>query len=797
MDLSRKWLAEYAEISADSKAYADRMTLSGSKVELTRELGDEIRNVVIGRVVSIERHPDSDHLWVCQVDVGQPEPVQIVTGAQNVREGDIVPAALHKSLLPDGKKIERGKLRGVKSEGMLCSLSELNLDTHDFPDAIDDGILIFTETDGVSVGDDVRTVIGADDSIVEFEITNNRPDCLSVIGLARETAATFGVPLKLHTPQVRGGAGEIRDNLAIEVRSPELCPRYTAKMVKNIKIAPSPKWLRQRLRASGVRPINNIVDITNYVMLEYGQPMHAFDYACLGGGKIVVRTAFDGETMNTLDGTPRALTPDMLVIADAEKAVGVAGVMGGENSEITENTQFAVFESANFDGVSIRKTASALGMRTDASGRFEKGLDPENTLPAVLRACELVEQLGAGEVLDGVIDIRASAFVPTTLKLQPERINALLGTDVPREFMVKTLEALDFTVDADDTVTVPSWRGDIEHYSDLAEEVARFYGYNEITPTLFDVNAAVGGFTARQTAEREAGRILRGLGYSEIYTYSFIGTADYDKIGMAQDAPERDSVTILNPLGENRAIMRTTPLPSMLDTLARNRGARNDDVRLYELAKIYCPTGDILPDERVIVTLGAYGDCDFYTVKGAIEAFLSAFRVPNPVFFVGTALPSFHTGRFAYIYSDTLDNGGKPIGLIGQIHPSVAREYDLPDCYAAEIDLADMLDAGAPEPKYAQLPRFPSVTRDIAVVCGEELSAAEIIGCVTRAGGKLLRGCKLFDVYVGAQVPQGKKSLALALEFRDDDRTLTDEEADNAVAAILAALDSEYGAGRR
>jgi phenylalanyl-tRNA synthetase beta chain len=640
----------------------------------------------------------------------------------------------------------------------------------------------------VNVGDDARAAIGADDSIVEFEITNNRPDCLSVIGLAREAAATYKTPLNIATPTVKAGVGDINAQLAIEIQNAELCPRYTARMVKNIKIAPSPKWLRQRLRAAGVRPINNIVDITNYVMLEYGQPMHAFDYACLDGGKIVVRNAKKGETMNTLDGTPRALTADMLVIADAGKAVGVAGVMGGENSEITESTKFAVFESANFNGVSIRKTAQSLGMRTDASGRFEKGLDIENTLPAVQRACELVELLGAGEVLDGIIDIRAAAPKAVTLKLEAARINKLLGTDIPAEFMVKTLRDLGFTVDGDD-VTAPSWRGDIEHYSDLAEEVARFYGYNTIEPTLFSGGVAAGGLTAKQALERQIGALARGLGYSEIYTYSFIGQSDYDKIGMPADNPLRDSVTILNPLGEDRAVMRTTPLPSMLETLARNRGYRNENVRLYELAKIYRKSENTLPDEFSVLTLGAYGGVDFYGVKGAIEQILRVLRVPDVRFEATDEIATLHPGRGAKIFS-----GGIEVGIIGQIHPAVAKEYGLPESYAAELELPFVIAAQAEEAKFAQLPRFPAVERDIALVCDEAVTAGALTDVISRSGGELLRTADLFDIYRGNSIPEGKKSAAFALKLRADDRTLTDEEADAVVRAILDAAGAELGA---
>ncbi|MDR2356576.1 MAG: phenylalanine--tRNA ligase subunit beta [Oscillospiraceae bacterium] len=791
MNLSRKWLSDFTDIDVPDAEYAETMTMTGSKVERTRALSAEIKNVVVGRVVSTRRHPDSDHMWVCEADVGHDVPVQIVTGAQNVREGDFVPVALHKSRLPGGKKIERGKLRGVKSEGMLCSPDELGLDEHDFPGAIEDGILILTETDGLVPGLDICPVIGADDTVVEFEITNNRPDCLSVVGLARESAAAFGTLTRVPEISVRGGGGAIDGLLTVEIQSPELCPRYTAAMVKNIKIAPSPKWMRQRLRASGVRPINNIVDITNYVMLEYGQPMHAFDYACLDGGKIVVRGALEGERLNTLDGAARALTPDMLVIADAVKAVGVAGVMGGENSEITESTRYAVFESANFDGVSIRRAAAALGMRTDASGRYEKGLDVQNTLPALRRACELVELIGAGEVLDGIIDIRAREYVPRSLALAPDKINALLGTDIPRADMVSILEKIGFRVDGD-TVSVPSWRGDIEHWSDLAEEVARFYGYDKIKPTLFGGEAAPGGLTDRQSLLSEAGGLLRGMGYFEIYTYSFIGHSDYDRVNMPPDAPQRRSVTILNPLGEDRSVMRTTPLPSMLESLRRNKAARNENARLYEAARVYRPGGAVLPDERVILTLGAYGDIDFYAVKGAVETLLRELRARDVEFRPRADLPAFHPGRCADIFA-----GGVKIGVLGQIHPSVAGNYDLAETYAAELDFYAMLDLRADEAKYSPLPRYPAAERDIAVVCGDDVTAAELTAVIRRGGGEYLRDVALFDVYTGAPIPAGKKSAAFSLRFRSDESTLTDEDADGAVRGILALLERELGAVMR
>ena len=785
MNLSRKWLDEYTEVLASSKEYEAAMTLSGSKVELTTELSETVKNVVVGLVKEIERHPDSDHLWVCQIDVGERGMVQIITGAQNVKAGDLVPAALHKSLLPNGTKIEKGKLRGLKSEGMLCSIAELNLDVHDFPYADPDGIFIMQEE--CKPGDDIKSVIGLDDAVVEFEITNNRPDCLSVIGLARESAAVFKTPLNIMEPVVNGADGDITELLAVEVKNPELCPRYTARMIKNIKIAPSPKWLRQRLRSAGVRPINNIVDITNYVMLEYGQPMHAFDYACLDGGKIVVRTAAENESLNTLDGTPRTLTQDMLVIADSKKPVGLAGVMGGENSEITESTKYAVFESANFKGVSIRKTAMALNLRTDSSGRFEKGLDIENTHPAVQRACELVELLGAGEVIGGIIDIRAAERTPVTLNLDAAKINKLLGTDISEETMVEILTRLGFTV-AGDVVTVPSWRSDIEHYTDLAEEVARFYGYNVIEPTAIKGSVA-GALTKRQNGERKIGELCRAMGFSEIYTYSFISPADYDKAAIAQGSPLRGGVKILNPLGEDRSIMRATSLPSMLETLAGNLNSRNTDVRLYEVARVYREIGQQLPDERQIVTLGAYGHFDFFELKGMVEALLREMRVKNIAFRADAENASYHMGRCAVI-----SQGDTVIGTLGQVHPAVAKKYGLGDAYAAELDLSVIFELAEKEPVYSSLPRFPAMARDIALVCDDGVTVAELVECISRSGGALLRDVKLFDIYKGDPIPQGKKSAAFSLSLRSDEATLTDAQADEIIGKVLAELEKTLGA---
>ena len=586
MKLSMNWLKDYVDKSFDPKEYSDKMTLTGSKVEGYERLGEEISKVVVGKLISVEKHPDSDHLLICMVDVGEAEPLQIVTGAQNVKPGEYVPVALNGSTLPGGVTIKSGKLRGVVSNGMLCSLGELGLTVNDFPYAEENGIFLLKED--CKVGDDIKDVLGIDDVAVEFEITSNRPDCLSVIGLARETAASFATDLKLHTPVVKetDNGKTINDYISVEIKDPDLCPRYTARVVENIKIEPSPKWLRERLRASGVRPINNIVDITNYVCLEYGQPMHAFDYNYLEGGKIVVRRANEGEEITTLDGVKRTLTNKMLVISDAKKAVAVAGVMGGENSEIIPETKTIVFESANFNGPSVRMTARDIGLRTEASGRYEKGLDRENTMPAIERACELVEMLGAGDVVKGIIDVYPTKAEQTVIPFDPQKINEFLGTDVPYESMIDTFKRLDIKLE-DGKLYPPSYRADLEGMHDIAEEVIRIYGYDKIPSTQFRAQATVGGRNPRQKRIVELNSLLTMHGFYEVQTYSFISPKYYDNIGLAPDAPERNSVVISNPLGEDTSIMRTTALPSVLEVLAANRRYRNKSCAVYEKAKIY------------------------------------------------------------------------------------------------------------------------------------------------------------------------------------------------------------------
>lgn len=790
MNISRKWLREFVDITATDKEYDSVMTLAGQKVETTERMDAEIKNVVVGKVLSMKKHENSDHMWVCMVDCGIGEPVQIVTGAQNVHEGDLVPVAQHNSYLPGGIHITKGKLRGVESCGMLCSYKELGLTEHDCPEAYADGIWILNN-EGCKVGEDMNVVIGNDDSIVEFEITNNRPDCYSLIGLARETAAAFNVPMKHHEPVVKGGAeGNLCDLLDVDVQADDLCPRYTARMVRNVKIAPSPKWMRQRLRSAGIRPINNIVDITNYVMVEYGQPMHAFDYRYVKGGKIVVRRAAADKTLTTLDGSVRVLQPDMLVIADETKPVGLAGVMGGENSEIVADTVDVVFESANFLGSSIRKTALALGMRTDASAKFEKDIDPMLTVPAVNRACELVELLGAGEVMDGMIDVLNYVPQPVTVKLEPERINALLGTNISEADMIEYLHREEVPV-VDGMIQVPSWRPDLRVMADIAEEVARYYGYNNIETTLMRGATTMGGYSDEQKLENAAGAAARTLGYSEIITYSFVSPSSFDAIRIPADSPLRKTVKLVNPLGEDTSIMRTVILPSMLDILSRNFAFKNKGVKLYEIGKIYLPVeGEKLPNEPKRMIFGTYGEHEnFFTLKGEVDALLEQLNVHPATYVADTKNPSYHPGRCADIMID-----GKKLGVIGQIHPLVAEGYGISgEVYVAELDFTGLQSALAPERVFHSLPKFPTVSRDLALVCDEAMTVGMLEACIKKAGGKLLRSIQLFDIYRGPGIAPGKKSVAFSLELRADDRTLTDEDTTGVTNAVLEKLKNDLG----
>ena len=791
MKLNRNWInEEFVDLRhVSDKEFVDTMTIFGQKVETYERMDEAIKNVVVGKVVSIVRHENSDHMWVCQIDIGEEEPVQIVTGAQNVHEGDLVPAALHNSYLPGGIHITKGKLRGEKSNGMLCSFAELGLTENDLPGVFADGIWILNDED-CKVGQDINEVIGNRDTVVEFEITNNRPDCYSIIGLAREAAAAFNKPMQHHEPVVKGSdAGSIFEKLDVEVPAADLCNRYTARMVTNVKIAPSPKWLRQRLRANGVRPINNIVDITNYVMLEYGQPMHAFDYRYITSGKIVVREAENGEQLTTLDGNVRDLKQGMLVIADDTRAIGLAGIMGGENSEIMDDTTTVVFESANFNGTYIRQTALALGMRTEASGKFEKSLDPMMTVPAVQRACELVEMLGAGDVLDGTIDVINYVPQPKTLPLEPEKINKLLGTDISKEQMVDYLARLEIPVEGD-TILVPSFRPDLNLMADIAEEVGRSYGYNEIATTAFKTSTQ-GGYSEEMLMETKTGALCRALGYSEIITYSFVSPAVFDKICLPADSTLRNAIRIQNPLGEDTSIMRTIALPSMLEILSRNNNYHNKSAKLYELAKIYLPKeGEVLPEEPKMLLLGSYGAKEtFFTLKGELEAVLSGLRIKKARYAAVSDNPSYHPGRCAKVTIDGVD-----VGFMGQVHPLVCQNYGI-DCevYCAEIDFTKLTALRLPEATYTPLPKYPAVTRDLALVCDEAMTVAQLEDCITSAGGKLLRKVSLFDIYRGKGVAEGKKSMAFSLELRADDRTLTDEDSVGVVTKILDKLKTDLG----
>lgn len=783
MDLSMKWLAESVKVDVPPRKFAEAMTMSGSKVEGWAKEGNEIEGVVVGRVLSIKKHPDADTLVVCSVDVGGAAPLQIVTGATNLAAGDLVPAALDGASLPGGKQIHSADFRGVESQGMLCSLGELGLTEHDFPYADANGIFVLQED--CKPGDDIHAAIGLDDTVVEFEITPNRPDCLSVLGLAREASATFGVPFEKHEPKVEGALGDISELLSVTVENPRLCPRYVARVAKNVKIAPSPRWMRERLRASGVRPINNIVDITNYVMLEYGQPMHAFDISYVKGGKIIVRNARPGETLTTLDGVNRTLSPEMLVICDEEKPSAVAGVMGGEYSGINDNTNTIVFESANFLGASVRTTSRKLGLRTESSSRFEKGLDPMLCIPAVERACELVELLGAGEVVGGIIDVDHADHAPAVLTLEPDWINRFLGIDVDAEEMRRILRSLEFTV-VGDKITVPSWRADVEHKADIAEEIARFYGYNKIPVTSIR-GSAQGMLTEKQKFERRMVGVLIAQGLYEITTYTFVSPKTYDKLRLPADSPLRRSVEILNPLGEDTSVMRTTALGSMLDILSKNYNNRNPKAALFELAKEFIPgeNADVLPTELEAITAGLYGEgFDYYSIKGVAEALLEEAGIRDfDVTPVGDN-PVFHPGRCA-----SISVNGETLGILGEVHPLVAQNYEInARCYLMRLSLPSLLKNAAPAGVYHPLPRYPASARDLALLCSDELPVQAIEKAIRAAVPDILESAELFDVYRGSQIPEGKKSLAFNLVLRAADRTLTDAEVSAAMDRALDAV---------
>ncbi|NDO18386.1 phenylalanine--tRNA ligase subunit beta [Lachnospiraceae bacterium MD329] len=793
MNLPMSWLNDYMDINVTPKEYSDRMTMSGSKVEGFENMGENVQNVVAGKVLTCEDHPDSDHLHVCTVDAGTGEILQIVCGAPNVKAGIIVPTALVGATLPDGK-IKKGKLRGVESFGMLCSHDELGITEDMLGYEPEYGILILP--DDTPVGKDIRDIFGMNETVVEFEITSNRPDCFSIIGLARETAATFDKKFTIPEVKFTEDDENIADTISVDVLDKDKCQRYCARMVKNVKIGPSPSWMQERLRACGVRPINNIVDITNYVLLEYGQPMHAFDLRDLEDNKIIVRRAENGEVIKTLDEQDRTLTNDDLVIADGKKAVAIAGVMGGFNSEVKDDTTTVIFESATFEASSVRLTAQRVGLRTEASSRYEKGLDYNNTVPAVERACQLVEELGCGENTSGMIDVMGNVTDMKTLPFRPEKINAFLGTNISTEQMVKYFDALEIKTDLDKmTVTPPSFRPDLEGEADIAEEVARFYGYDKIPVTLLSGEATCGKKTDRQAAQDDINKILTALGMYEIYTYTFTSPSVFDKLSVPADSKLRNAVKISNPLGEDTSIMRTTTIASMLDILSRNYNYRNAAARLFEIGKIFTPTEEgKLPDEPLKITIGIYGDkADFYDIKGICEEMFRSLNVQNVKYEAVTDNPTFHPGRCAKISA-----GGKTLGIIGEIHPAVGRKYGIETpVYIGELDFENVFLNIGTDVKFKELPKYPAVTRDIAMLVDKTVPVADIEEVVKKASGKLLESINLFDVYEGEQIPEGKKSVAYSAVYRALDRSLTGDEVQKVFDKVLKNLENQLGAQLR
>lgn len=794
MDLSMRWLADYVDCGCDIKEFCAKMTMSGSKVESYEQEGDYLSNVVVGKILSIVDHPDSDHMVICQVDVGEDEPVQIVTGASNVNEGDFVPVAKHKStVLHDGKpvKITKGKLRGVASNGMLCSLGELGLAVNDFPYAIEDGIFILGDDCDKTVGMDLKKAIGFDDTKVEFEITSNRPDCMSVLGLAREASATFNVPKNIKTPEFKGIDENINDMLSVKVENTKLCPRYMAGIVKNVRTKPSPRWLRERLRASGVRPINNFVDITNFVMLEYGHPMHAFDLRYVEGNSINVRNAKAGEKITTLDGVERELSEEMLVIADTKKPVAVAGVMGGEYSGIMEDTTTVVFESACFDGASVRTTAKKLGMRTEASSRYEKGLNPNNCYDALMRAFQLVEELDAGDVVKTFIDCDNGSKEHSSVEFDPQWINNFLGTDIPEEDMVKYLTDLEFEI-KDGKVYAPYYRIDIECKADVAEEVARIYGYDNIPSTLV-AGVAEAKKTPKQKFESSVVSSMLAMGVNQISTFSFVSPKYFDKINLPADSKLRNPVVITNPLGEDTSVMRTTIIPSICEVLARNYNYRNAECAIFELANEYIPVeGEVLPNEPHRLGMGMYGDndVDFYDIKGIVEGLMDRlgaidveFERPeeNTIF---DEVSAFHPGRVAVVKVS-----GEEVGIFGELHPDVLENYSIGKrAYVGKINITELMEKCKPQKTYKPLPKFPATTRDLSLICDDSIPVAKIEKAIKTAVGNILEKITLFDVYKGQQIEEGKKSVSYSISMRSHDGTLTDEQADKAMDKALKSL---------
>ena len=802
MRTSLKWIKDLVPGIEDltPQEYLDAMTLSGSKGEYYVELDKNLENIVVGQILKIEKHPDADKLVICQVNVGQEEPVQIVTGAPNVFEGAVVPVVLaggrvaggHDGSTPpeEGIKIKKGKLRGAPSNGMMCSIEELGSSRDMYPDAPENGIYIFKNREDIKPGDNAVKALGLDDAVIEYEITSNRVDYFSILGIAREAAVTFGKPFCPPVVEPTGNDEDVNDFISVEVKDTELCPRYTARVVKNIKVGPSPEWMQRRLAAQGIRPINNIVDITNYVMEEYGQPMHAYDLSTIAGQKIIVRRAEDNEKFVTLDGQERTLDSSMLMICDAEKPVGIAGIMGGENSMITDDVDAILFEAACFDGTNIRLSGKKLGMRTDAQSKFEKGLDPNNASAAIDRACQLIEVLGCGEVVGGIVDVYGKVKEPHEIPFQPERINRLLGTDLSAEQMLGYFKSLELEYDADRNVMIiPTFRQDLLGTADLAEEVARFYGYSNIPSTLPSGESTSGKVSFKHRVEDVAKETAEFCGFSEGMTFSFESPKVFDKLRLDADDPLRQAITIANPQGEDYSIMKTTPLNGMLVSLARNFNRRNKDVKLYEMAKIYLPKSLPLTeyaDERVQFTLGFYGEGDFFTMKGVVEEFLERAGMHDIVDYDPNAGKNFlHPGRQANIIYQ-----GKVIGYMGEVHPEVCENYDLKTrAYIAVLDMPVITEMATFDRHFKGIAKHPAVNRDISMVVKKDILVGQIEKVIREKGGHHLESYHLFDIYEGSQIKPGYKSVAYSITFRANDRTLEEKDITAAMDKIIAGLE--------
>ena len=799
MNTSLKWIEDLVPgLDVEAQEYTDAMILSGSKVESYKKMDADLEKIIVGQIKKIVRHPDADKLIICQVDTGAAEPIQIVTGAPNVKEGDKIPVVLdggrvaggHDGKMAEGGiKIKKGKLRGIESNGMMCSIEELGSTRDMYPEAPEFGIYIFE--DDITVGADAVKLLGLDDTIVEYEITNNRVDCFSILGIAREAAATFRKEFVPPVVTKTGNDEDVKDYIKVNILDKDLCPRYTARVVKNIKLAPSPKWMQRRLVAQGIRPINNIVDITNYVMEEYGQPMHAYDWDTIEGKEIIVRRAAKGEKFTTLDGQEHILDDSVLMICDGRKAIGMAGIMGGENSMITDDVKTMLFEAACFDGTNIRLSGKKVGMRTDASSKFEKGLDPNLAMDAMNRACQLIEELGAGEVVGGAIDVYDNVKEGIRIPFEPDKYNKLLGTNIPAEDMLGYFKRLELGFDdATNEILIPTWRQDLLCDADIAEEVARFYGYVNIPMTLPSGEATTGSLSHKLRIEAIAREIAEFCGFSQAMTYSFESPKVFDKLLLPADSKLRDTVTISNPLGEDFSVMRTTSLNGMLTSLATNYNRRNKDVRLYELGNVYLPKSlpvTELPDERMQFTLGMYGDGDFFTMKGVVEEFFYKIGMSKKLNYDPAAGKTFlHPGRQANICYDN-----RIVGYIGEVHPVVSASYNIKDrVYVAVIDMPEIMDETTFDRKYQGIAKFPAATRDISMVVPKEILAGDIEQVFDTKGGAYLESYELFDIYEGAQIKPGYKSIAYSLTFRAKDKNLEEADLSGAMGRIVKALEA-------